>query len=386
MSPHNLETPMALGSTSYDVSLSSEELMARWQLHVREQWLDTIKTISAQVWDDASRTKQESHLTSERLNQLIRQRIDAELIVRLLGDWATWTGSNEHHTDTKQLQLLEAALESLDPTVAISTRDWGAPIASVRLYRWLFPCIGGGLLGMLIFGTGGGFFGALGGLLGAAGGIAGVAYLANNAVVLSRHQRNVGVRNSSSPPSLWTSDASLLAQFAMWLLRKARNIGIALAGRLVDFVLEPASPSDDVPRETIAPLVDKTFKAMATLTFVLCESKRGAEEAPSNSDPGQQLQENSVLHSLTLLLRSLDRQRDDLPGIRDSALELQQRLHDADYQLESIPDGAPFRDEHRDRFRLFGLIEPGQPVQTLEPCFRRHDEILLPGRITRQRD
>lgn len=156
MSPQDQENRSALAPMNYDASLSTEELLARWQSYVRDQWAGNIQTISAQVWDDASRTKQESHLTSERLNQLIRQRFDAELIVRLLGDWATWTGSNEHHTDTKQLQLLEAALESLDPTVAISTRDWGAPIASVRLYRWLFPCIGGGLLGILIFGTGGG--------------------------------------------------------------------------------------------------------------------------------------------------------------------------------------------------------------------------------------
>jgi len=84
-------------------------------------------------------------------------------------------------------------------------------------------------------------------------------------------------------------------------------------------------------------------------------------------------------------MRTLDLQPTDTEKIYDLAEELHQRLEDAGYFWEMLPDGTLFQEEYRQRFLTFGLVAPGEPVETLEPCFRCGETVLLPGRITKQR-
>jgi hypothetical protein len=238
----------------------------------------------------------------------------------------------------------------------------------------------------LVLGIGGGIAGSLGGLLGATGGVAGVAYLSNNPAILARTEGGVATGSQLSRPAAKTSGIILLiSQPTHWLKSKGRTIGLALGARLVDFVLKSKVSVAVLPLESVAPAVERAFSAITTLVFLVCASHSDSEVISAESDSGLKIRESGVLHALTVLVRYLDKEPKDLETIRDMAQELQQRLQEAGYVWEIIADSSPFLDEYRERFRLSGLIEPGQPVQTLVPCFRRGNEILLQGRLTRQR-
>ena len=237
-----------------------------------------------------------------------------------------------------------------------------------------------------MLGIGGGIAGSLGGLFGAAGGVAGVAYLSNNPSVLARTESDVLTGSQLSRPAAKSSGIILLiSQPTHWLMSKGRTISLALGARLVDFVLKSKVSVAVLPLESVAPAVERVFSAITTLVFLVRASPSDPDVIPADSDSGLNIRDSGVLHALTVLVRYLDKEPGDLETIRDMAQELQQRLQDAGYIWEIIADSSPFRDEYRQRFRLSGLIEPGQPVQTLVPCFRRGNEILLQGRLTRQR-
>jgi hypothetical protein len=154
----------------------------------------------------------------------------------------------------------------------------------------------------------------------------------------------------------------------------------------VDLVLPPrAIASASLPRSIIVPLCERIFDLLATLVFIRCTAAAVRDTPAIRDDPDLPITENSVLRALLALVRMLDRQPGDAETVRDLAEELYQRLEDVGYAWEALPDGTQFQEEHRERFHIFGLVAPGEPVETLEPCLRRGETILLPGRITKQR-
>jgi hypothetical protein len=178
---------------------------------------------------------------------------------------------------------------------------------------------------------------------------------------------------------------NLLSSIAKWPLQKGANVAIDLAARLVRSLLPTDGEDGGIARSEIAPAVEREFDAMATLAFMLCLAAQPKRSDNFERDSGLQVAESGVQRALTVLVRYLDKDPEDLETIRDMAQELQQRLQDAGYAWEVIPDGEPFREELLQAFRPFGLIEPGQPVQTLEPSFSRDGVVINPGTIARLR-
>jgi hypothetical protein len=371
-------------ATDYDPSLPAEEQYAHWMLHLEQKREATVKGVVAMLWEDLSRRASRPEVTAEALCRSIRAHLRPVFLDDLLPECASWAGREATPLCVDDIAGLDAALQRMPAAFALPASDPAATVPSVDPFRWLLLCLVGGLVGIMVIGTSDSIGANLGGLLGAAGAVAVVAYLSRSHAVRARlasHGGNVAGKR----PALKLRKRRFLSSIATWPLRKAADIGIDLAARLVGLLFLPEAEDRGVRRTEIAPAVEREFDTLATLSFVLCVVQRPRESASAHENAGLHVENNSVQRALTVLVRYLDKAPEDLETIRDMALELQQRLQDAGYAWQVVPDGEPFREELLEAFRPFGLIQPGQPVQTLEPAFSRNGVIILPGTIARLR-
>lgn len=356
--------------TADDVALPADQRLTNWHAYARQRQAVALDRVKARLLEPASG----GGLSTEALQQALRRQLGSGLIHDLTQDCADWRGEKASAIVPDQLAVIEVALGEhlahLIPSDACtSTAGTGA-----QRYRWLIPSLGGGLLGLLLLGPDG-IGGTLGALLGAAGGIAGVAWLANHPEAL----------NHPSRAAAW-SRFTWLQGPGHWLLRKAQRLARRLAAGLVDLVLPPPLiTTASLPQSSIAPVCERAFDLLTTLVFLRCTACADCGTPASHDDTDLPITEASVLRALLRLVRTLDWQPTDTETVCDVAEDLRQRLQESDYVWELLPDGTLFQEEHRQRFHIFGLVAPGEPVETLEPCFRRGETILLPGRITKQR-
>ena len=381
---NNSETTLP-AATDYDPSLPAEEQYAHWMLHLDQKREATVKGVAAVLWEELSRRASRPEVTTEALCRSIRTHLRPVFLDDLLPECASWTGREAAPSCIDDIAGLDAALQRMPAAFALPASDSAAAVPSIDPFRWLILCLVGGFVGIMVIGTGDSIGANLGGVLGAAGAVAVVAYLSRSRAVRARLAPHGGRNVAGKPPALKLRKKGLLASIARWPLRKVADIGIDLAARLVGLLFTLEAEGRGVPRTEIAPAVEREFDALATLSFVLCVVQRPKELAGAHEESGLHLEKNSVQRALTVLVRYLDKDPEDLETIRDMALELQQRLQDAGYAWQVIPDGEPFREELLEAFRPFGLIQPGQPVQTLEPAFSRDGVVILPGTIARLR-
>jgi len=372
-------------ATDYDPSLPAEEQYAHWMLHLEQKREATVKGVAAVLWEELSRRASRPEITTETLCRSIRAHLRPVFLDDLLPECASWAGREATSLSMGDIAGLDAALQRMPAAFALPASDPAAAVPSIDPFRWLVLCLVGGFVGIIVIGAGDSIGANLGGVLGAAGAVAAVAYLSRSRAVRARLAPHSGGNATGKPPALKLHKKGLLASIARWPLKKAADIGIDLAARLVDLLFTPEAESRGVPRTEIAPAVEREFNALATLSFVLCVVHRPKELAGAHEAPGLHVDNNSVQRALTILVRYLDKDPEDLETIRDMALELQQRLQDAGYAWQVVPDGEPFREQLLEAFRPFGLIQPGQPVQTLEPAFSRNGVVILPGTIARLR-
>jgi len=364
-------------AASDSTTLPADQRLMRWLAYARQRQADRLDTGKARLLEQAG----QCGLTPEALRQGLRQHLGTGLAHDLCQDYADWCDAKVRAIESEQLAVIDAAMgEVLDHLVpsdaGVKTPDTAS---GTQLYRWLIPTFGGGLLGLLLLGPDG-IGGTLGALFGSAGGIAGVVWLANHPDVLGYPGRASGSdRLSTTSPATWLR-LSWLQNPIHWLLSKAQHLARRLAIGLVDLVL-PQSPitTASLPTSSIAPIYEHAFDLLTTLVFLRCTAGANCDAPPRHDDPNLPITEGSVLRALRALVRALDRQPADTETIRDLAEELHQRMEDSGYACEVLPDGTPFQEEHRQRFHPFGLVATGDPVETLEPCFRRGEAILLPG-------
>lgn len=348
----------ALAASDSTTLLADQRLM-RWLAYARQRQADRLDTGKARLLDQAGG----SGLTPEALRQGLRQNLGTGLIHDLCQDYAEWRGEKTKTIQSEQMAFIDAAMvEVLGHLIpaddCVTTQD-----ADARLYRWLIPTLGGGLLGAA--------FGTLGVLIGAASGVAGVAWLANHRDALV-HPIPTQIAWLQSPGN--------------WLLRKVQSAPRWLATRLLTLVLPPPQIANvNLPSSTIAQVCESAFDLLTIMVFIGCNTSSDNNSLAGSGSADLPIAEDSVLRALLALIRMLERQPTEIETVHDLAEELYQRMEDAGYSWEVLSDGTLFEEEHRKRFNTLGLVMPGEAVETLEPCFRCGDTILLPGRITKQR-
>ena len=359
-----------------NTALTAAQRIDSWQSYARQRQAGGLDRIKVELLGMASR----DGLTASTLQQTLLRQMGSGFVHDLIQNCAEWRGEKAHTHDLDQLAVIEAALARLLAHVIPKDPEPGRAASRVYLYRWLIPSLGGGLLGLLLLGRAG----SVGPLLGVAGGVAGVAWLAN---YLGSPRPASAVAAGDGPgadgAAPWAGPV-LMRGPAHWLLRKARRIVRWMANGLVELVL-PTPPSTTLPPTVVSSACDAAFDLLTALVFLRC-FERPATAAPANGDNVPlAISEGSVLRALLALVRALDGETTESGTLRDLAEELRQRLEDSGYDWDALPDGTLFQEEHRKPFHVFGLIAAGEPVETLEPCFRRGEVILLPGRITKKR-
>ncbi len=370
----NQETTAARAAGD-STALPVDQRLTGWRAYARQQRADILNTGMARLLEQSSG----SGLSADALRQGLRRQLGTGLTHDLCQDFAEWRGEKAIAIEPEQLAIIDAAMVAglghLIPSDAhqVSTPDTGA-----RLYRWLIPSLGGGLL---LSG-----FGNDGALIGVAGGVSLVAWLANHPEALVYPTPTSGNAGASSKHFSAFPQLAWLQGPGHWFLHQAQGLARRLGSRLVALVLPPPPVTTaTLPSSTIAPVCERAFDLLAVLVFISCVTQADSNTPANRDDADLQITEGSVLRALLALVRMLDREPAELETVRDLAEELHQRLEDAGYVWEVLPDGTPFEEEHRKRFHTFGLVASGEPVETLEPCFRHGNAILLPGRITKQR-
>lgn len=362
-------------------SLSLPGKLDNWSQRLNNKRENLVKEITASLLNQK--------VDRSSLNSLIHDRMRPMLYDYFIPECASTMGQKSASFAASDFVLLNPVFEHpmFESQQFLSDSSTQNIAESINPYRWLIPCFGGGLLGFLVMGTESSL-GAFSGLLGAAAVMAGISYLSQNEIVQSRmallNKNSASLKYTDTP---FRQKASLVSSPLTWMQQKSIDVGVGLAAKLVNFVLKPETNTPNISSAEISAAVERGFDAFASLAFVICVMHCATEKdkSASQSGDGLQIAESSVHQALTILMRYLEKSPEDLETIRDMALELHQRLHDEGYAWENIPEGTPFSEDFKQRFRLFGLIEPGQPVQTLEPCFMRSGVVIVPGRITRVR-
>jgi hypothetical protein len=354
-------------------TLPADQRLMRWLAYARQRQANRLDTGKTRLLEQAG----QCGLTPEALRQGLRQQLGTGLAHDLCQDHAEWRGAKARAIEPEQLAVIDTAMGEVLGHLIPSDVGVTTPDADVRLYRWLIPTLGGGLLGAV--------FGTQGALIGAAGGVAGVAWLAIHREALAYPIPKPG--SDGAPTTHLSAFLRLpLLQGPGYWLRKAQNFPRWLAARLVALVLPPPRTTNaTLPSSTIAQVCERAFDLLTIIVFICRTAQADSSTSANPGDADLPITEDSVLRALLALVRTLERQPAEIEIVHDLAEELYQRLEDAGYVWEILPDGTLFQEEHRQRFKTLGLVAPGEPVETLEPCFRRSDTILLPGRITKQR-
>lgn len=364
-------------SAADGAALPAHECLESWQTYARQRQADALARLKARLLELNA-----GGLSYAALQKTLRRQLGSALTHDLIQNCADWRGDKADVSDPEQLAVIEAALGAQLAHLIPCEASVGTTGAGAQLYRWLIPSIGGGLLGFFLLGPDGSG-GALGALIGAPSGVAGVAWLVNHPEALSqpgRAEGSDGERTISFPRIAWLQDPG------RWLLRNAQALARRMAARLVALVVPPPPLAvATLSNSTISPICERAFDLLTTLVFIHCTALTAGGASASREDPDLPITESSVLRALLALTRALDRKPTDTETVLDLAEELHQRMEDDGYLYEELPDGTPFQEKHRQHFHTLGLIEPGEPVETQEPCFRRSEVVLLPGRITKKR-
>lgn len=381
------------------IALPADQRLMRWRAYARQRRADILDTSKVRLLEQAG----VRGLSAEALYKGLRWQFGPGLIHDLCQDYGAWRGEKVVAINPEELTVIDAAvgegLRHLIPTDAGVTSSY----TGSRLYRWMIPSLGGGLLGVVLLLVADDVSRVWGALIGGAGGVAGVAWLANHPEAMAQPNRSVGSDRatptpvSAFPPLAWlqgighwllhrTQRLAWLQGIGHWLLSNAQGVARWLAARLVALVLPPPPVATAIlPSSTIAPVCERTFDLLTILVFIFRVTQADSNTPTNRDNSDLPITEDSVLRAMLALVRTLERQPAEIETVHDLAEELHQRMEDAGYVWEVLPDGTLFQEEHRQRFHAFGLVTAGEPVETLEPCFRRGDAILLPGRITKQR-
>ena len=319
-----------------------------------------------------------------------RLRTASTALVTACRDWLEATGRWEMAAPLASCQNdLAGALADLPRPGALLP----APVNVVSPWAWTLPAALGAIAGALglaqitrwLFGPqeGGLFTGGLGaavslffgGVLGATALVSAFAFLATRPAYLATLCELLPGQGPAvrEPKSLKDGLPVLAAWVAVWALRPR--------------ALPPLPEECRVRlREHLAPLL----RQHADLVLAWC--RPSSDSAPIVSPPPPATMaplkdglDNEVLAAVTALW-SVRQVTPVSPEQTQAAADaLLQRLEEDGLAWRAIPHGALYADEMTKEFDCFGLLAPGQPVETLRPAVLYRDEVRARGLLRRLR-
>ncbi len=292
-----------------------------------------------------------------------------------------WTGGEAR--ENRAVNEIAGALDGLTPF----RPSLPVPVATVKNMAWIMPAAVGAALGsvvvsLLMSPVDGRVFGAFaGGVLGAAGLVALVGFLASRPDVASGLETGlkwVGFiavplgfwRGLRGRPLGWLRAGGYT--MASWLLLGTVRPRVVLPARA-----EVLAMLDDRIREMLAHDADLVLAWCWAHPDRLDLDGAGAEISPVLS--------GSVCDALGTL-RAILADRSSAPeDLADAAEAMLQRIQEEGYEWRSVERGTPYDLTMASLFSKFGMIDVGQPVETLKAATVRGGVAVQQGVIRRVR-
>ncbi len=286
--------------------------------------------------------------------------------------------------ETRAINEIAGALDALTPF----TPKLPVPVATIKNYSWAIPSAAGAVIGavalapltLLLFNSREiGLF--LGGVLGAAGLVALVGLLASRPDIAGGLETGLKWFGFLAVPiGLWRG---VRGRPLGWL----RAAGYTLASWLLLGTVRPrvVRPS----RAEVLAALDEQVRGLlvhdADLVLSWLWAYPGRLEAAESVAAGPEVLSASICDALGTLRTTLDGASPRTEDLSDAAEALLQRVQEEGYEWKSVARGTPYEMAMAATFSKFGMIDVGQPVETLKPAIVRDGVAVQQGVIRRLR-
>jgi hypothetical protein len=293
-----------------------------------------------------------------------------------------WT--EDEARENRALNEIAGALDGLTPFEP----RLAAPVVSVKNLAWIIPAAVGAAIGAIVLGfmsklvfTTNEFGLFVGGILGAAGLVALVGVLASRPDIASGLETGLKwVGFIAVPLGFWRG---LRGRPLGWLRAGAYTLASwLLLGTVRPRVVLPSRA--EVLAALDDPIHDLLFHdADLVLAWLWAHPARlePAETAAANS-PVLSGSVCDAIATLRVILADRSSAREDLADAAESML---QRIQEEGYEWRSVERGTPYDLTMASLFSKFGMIDIGQPVETLKPATVRDGVAVQQGVIRRLR-
>jgi hypothetical protein len=314
-----------------------------------------------------------------------RRRVRESVMPACLG-WLRENGywAEGEARENRALHEIAGALDGLAPFQP----RLPTPVATVKNLSWVIPSAAGAALGavaltplslLLLNSREVGLF--AGGVLGAAGLVALVGVLASRPDLVGGLESGLKwVGFLALPVGVWRG---LRGRPAGWL----RATAYTLASWLLLGTVRPrtALPSR---AEVLAALDDQLHRLLlhdADLVLAWCWAHPDRLKPTQPALSSMPSLSGSVCDALGALHATLDGRSSRPEDLADAAEALLQRVQEEGYEWRSVVRGTPYDVSMGSLFSKFGMIDVGQPVETLKPATVRGGVAVQPGVIRRLR-
>jgi hypothetical protein len=123
----------------------------------------------------------------------------------------------------------------------------------------------------------------------------------------------------------------------------------------------------------------------ADLVLAWCWAHPGRIESPPRIPAPRGSLSSAVCDALGTLRATLADSSMEREDLADAALALVQRVEEEGYEWRSVERGTPYDAAMASLFSKFGMIDDGQPVETLKPATVRDGVAVQQGVLRRLR-
>ncbi|MGP0064116.1 MAG: hypothetical protein ACLQGP_11025 [Isosphaeraceae bacterium] len=326
----------------------------------------------------------------ERISEAVRVTRRRRVRESVIPECLAWLRENGFWKDgeARENRALNEIAGALDDGLTPFEPRLPVPVATVRNLSWVIPAsvgaaIGSALLGLvfhLLFDSRPiGLF--AGGVLGAAGLVAMVGVLASRPDIAAGLETGLKwVGFIAVPLGFWRG---LRGQPLGWL----RAGGYTLASWLLLGTVRPrvVMPSR---AEVLATLGEPIYTLLlhdADLVLAWCWTHPARIETSGPASAMTPVLSSSVCDALGTLRVILADRSSALEDLADAAEATLQRIQEEGYEWRSVKRGTPYDQTMASLFSKFGMIDVGQPVETLKPATVRDGVAVQQGVIRRLR-
>jgi hypothetical protein len=188
------------------------------------------------------------------------------------------------------------------------------------------------------------------------------------------------LRRVAGAPNLRDALKGVGKVFRKQALGGLRTVTLVFGGWLLLLIIRPRlrPPTRTASREALEGQIERLLAHAADLALAVCWSHPDRLGAPVPSSAPTATLPGAVADALGVL------QEAEAAGerhLRGAVHALLQRVREEGYEWRDVPSGTPYSADLDGFFECFGLVRPGQPVETLEPALVRRGAVVKAGRL-----